>query len=262
MYFIYDGRKIFYHVEGSGPVIIFLHGLGGNANNWFYQRKYFSEKWTVISIDLPGHGRSQGDEIDFKQYFDVVHSLVDHLKLKSIIVCGLSKGARIGIDLASYYPNLVSDLIIINAFTHLEPEDRKKRIEVYDLLSLHDQGKTWANTLLREMGVADNETIVRGFHHSLRSLNPAHIQRLFSELADYDQRQYLSSITCPVLIVRGVNDHFVPESYMREIDQYLTNSAFVEIANSGHLPYLEQPEQFNQIVEEFLESVIHLNRLK
>lgn len=42
---------------------------------------------------------------------------------------------------------------------------------------------------------------------------------------------------------------------MREIDQYLTNSTFVEIENSEHLPYLDQPEQFNQIVEEFLESV-------
>lgn len=255
VHFIYEGRTIFYNMEGKGPVLLFLHGLGGNANNWFYQRKYFSRNWTVVSIDLPGHGRSEGEDIGFKEYSNVVRALLNYLKLESVIVCGLSKGARVGIDLAYHDPDLVSALIIVNAFAHLEPKDRKERIEIYDLLSHNDQGKTWADTLLKEMGVADNETIVRGFHHSLRSLNPAHIQRLFSELVDYDQRQYLTNITCPTLIVRGVNDHFVPESYVREFAQYLTNSTFVEMENSGHLPYLEQPEQFNRTVEKFLDRV-------
>ncbi|MEH6944722.1 alpha/beta fold hydrolase [Bacillus sp. JJ722] len=255
MHFTYENRNIFYNVEGDGPVILFLHGLGGNANNWYYQRKYFASNWTVISLDLPGHGRSEGEDIHFKEYPNVVLTLINYLKLESVVICGLSKGARVGIDLASQYPDLVSALIIINAFAHLEPVDRKERIEVYDLLSLNDQGKTWADTLLKEMGVAENETIVRGFHHSVRSLNPAHIQRLFSELVDYDQRQYLSNIKCPVLLIRGINDHFVPESYMREFKQYLSYSTFVELENCGHLPYLEQPEQFNQIVEEFIDTV-------
>jgi sigma-B regulation protein RsbQ len=255
MYFMYENRKIFYNVEGNGPVILFLHGLGGNANNWYYQRKYFSKNWTVLSIDLPGHGRSEGEEVGFKQYSDVVHALLNHLKLESVVVCGLSKGSRVGIDLAARYPNLISSLIIVNAFAHLEANDRAERIKIYNLLSLNDQGKTWADKLLKEMGVSDNETIVRGFHHSLQSINPQHIQRLFSELVDYDQRPYFSHITCPVLLIRGVNDHFVPESYMREFDQGLTNSTYVELENNGHLPYLEQPEQFNHIVEEFLEKV-------
>ncbi|TKI14324.1 alpha/beta hydrolase, partial [Bacillus wiedmannii] len=45
MYFEYKNRKISYNIEGSGPVILLLHGLGGNANNWLYQRQYFKENW-------------------------------------------------------------------------------------------------------------------------------------------------------------------------------------------------------------------------
>ncbi|QKE08671.1 alpha/beta fold hydrolase [Bacillus cereus] len=257
MYFEYKNRKVFYNIEGSGPVILFLHGLGGNANNWLYQRQYFKEKWKVISLDLPGHGKSEGLEINFKEYVNVLYELCKYLKLQKVVICGLSKGARVGIDFAIQYPDFVSSLIIVNAFPYLEPEDRKKRLEVYDLLSLHDNGKKWADTLLEEMGVASNEVIVRGFYQSLQSINPVHIQRLFAELVDYDQRPLLLNISCSTLIIRGENDDFVPEKYVREFERRLKNTTFIEFKNSGHLPYLEQPSSFNMTVEKFLNHVIN-----
>lgn len=167
------------------------------------------------------------------------------------------KRARVGIDFAIQYPDFVSSLIIVNAFPYLEPEDRKKRLEVYDLLSLHDNGKKWADTLLEEMGVASNEVIVRGFYQSLQSINPVHIQRLFAELVDYDQRPLLLNISCSTLIIRGENDDFVPEKYVREFERRLKNTTFIEFKNSGHLPYLEQPSSFNMTVEKFLNHVIN-----
>ncbi len=95
---------------------MFLHGLGGNANNWLYQRQYFKKKWTVISLDLPGHGKSEGLEINFKEYVNVLYELCNYLKLQKVVICGLSKGARVGIDFAIQYPDFVSSLIIVNAF--------------------------------------------------------------------------------------------------------------------------------------------------
>ncbi|MEK4214491.1 alpha/beta hydrolase [Bacillus wiedmannii] len=257
MYFEYKNRKISYNIEGSGPVILLLHGLGGNANNWLYQRQYFKENWTVISLDLPGHGKSEGLEIPFKEYANVLYELCSYLKLQKVVMCGLSKGSRVGIDFAIQYPGVVASLIVVNAFPYLEPEDRKERLEVYDLLSLHDNGKTWADTLLKAMGVADNEVIFRGFYQSLQSINSVHIQRLFAELVDYDQRPFLSNISCPTLIIRGENDDFVPEKYVREFERHLKNTTFIELKNSGHLPYLEQPTSFNMTVKMFLNHTLH-----
>ncbi|MGH1295346.1 alpha/beta fold hydrolase [Bacillus pretiosus] len=257
MYFKYKNRKISYNIEGAGPVILLLHGLGGNANNWLYQRQYFKENWTVISLDLPGHGKSEGLEIPFKEYTNVLYELCSYLKLQKVVICGLSKGARVGIDFAIQYPGFVSSLIVVNAFPYLEPEDRKERIEVYDLLSLHDNGKTWADTLLKAMGVADNEVIVRGFYQSLQSINSVHIQSIFAELVDYDQRPFLSNISCPTLIIRGENDDFVPEKYVREFERHLKNTTFIELKSSGHLPYLEQPTSFNKTVKMFLNHALN-----
>ena len=152
MYFEYKNRKIFYNIEGSGPVILLLHGLGGNSNNWLYQRKYFNKKWTVISLDLPGHGKSEGMEISFKEYSNVLYELCNHLKLKSVTICGLSKGARVGIDFAIQYPRFVSSLIVVNAFPYLEPADRKERLEVYDLLSLQDKRENLGGYVIESNG--------------------------------------------------------------------------------------------------------------
>lgn len=256
MYIEYKNRKVFYNIEGSGPVILFLHGLGGNSSNWLYQRQYFKGNWTVISLDLPGHGKSEGLEISFKEYSNVLYELCNYLKLQKVVICGLSKGARVGIDFAIKYPSFVTSLIVVNAFPYLEPEDRQERLKIYDLLSVNDNGETWANTLLRAMGVEDDDAIVRGFHQSLQTINPMHIQRLFAELVDYDQRPYLSNIACPALIIRGENDYFVPEKYVREFEKHLRNVTFVELENSGHLPYLEQPTSFNVTVEAFLNHAL------
>ncbi|MEK4708288.1 alpha/beta fold hydrolase [Bacillus sp. FSL R10-2780] len=256
MYFIYKNQKVYYNIEGSGPVILFLHGLGGNSNNWLYQRQYFKGNWTVISLDLPGHGKSEGLEISFKEYSNVLYELCNYLKLQKVVICGLSKGARVGIDFAIHYPSFVTSLIVVNAFPYLEPEDRQERLKIYDLLSVNDNGKAWADTLLSAMGVEDNDAIVRGFHQSLQTINPMHIQRLFAELVDYDQRPYLSNIACPALIIRGENDYFVPEKYVREFEKHLRNVTFVELKDSGHLPYLEQPTSFNVTVETFLNHAL------
>lgn len=75
------------------------------------------------------------------------------------------------------------------------------------------------------------------------------IRKLFAELVDYNQRPFLSHISCPTLIIRGENDDFVPEKYVREFERHLKNS--------GHLPYLEQPTSFNMTAKMFLNHALH-----
>lgn len=253
MKFSYGNESIFYHKEGQGPALLFLHGLGGNANNWIYQRQYFQANYTVISMDLPGHGQSEGSSIGFRQYWKVVAALMEHLNIKSCTVCGLSKGARVGVDLAEHRPDMVDDLIMVNSFMHLRPDDKNERMNIYGLLDLDDGGEQWANILLREMGVLDNPSIVRGFKNSLKTINRKHVQQMFYEIAGVDQREILKGLECPVMVIRGVKDRFVPEFYANEIKELVKHSEVVVMEQCGHLPYLESPSEFNHIVEQFLQ---------
>lgn len=95
----------------------------------------------MISLDLPGHGKSEGLEINFKEYVNVLYELCKYLKLQKVVICGLSKGARVGIDFAIQYPDFVSSLIIVNAFPYLGPEDRKNGLKYMIYLAYMITGK-------------------------------------------------------------------------------------------------------------------------
>lgn len=75
----------------------------------------------------------------------------------------------------SICPDMVDVLLIINSFMRLRPDDKVERMNIYRLLDLDDGGEQWANTLLRDMGVLDVPSIVKGFKNSLKTLNRKHV---------------------------------------------------------------------------------------
>jgi pimeloyl-ACP methyl ester carboxylesterase len=103
--FMHDRRKLHYTLEGTGSVLLFVHGLGGNAENWRLQRAAFTSSHRVVALDLPGHGRSEGGNVRFKLYWKAIRTLCDHLDTQRITICGLSKGARAALMFAARHPD-------------------------------------------------------------------------------------------------------------------------------------------------------------
>jgi sigma-B regulation protein RsbQ len=251
--FICDNRRVHFIDEGSGQPILFVHGLGGNSNNWLKQKIGLSPSRRVIAIDLPGHGRSDGITVPFVGYCDVLAALCDHLGIKAVDIVGLSKGARVALMAAVRRPELVRSVIAVNTFVSLTPEDAESRRKLYDLLLLPGGAQMWADKLLQQMGVSENQPISRGFHRSLSSLNPRHIWERFQELLAFDQDQELPLVKCPVLLVRGDRDDFVPAYCADHLQENLPDASIIVMKSCGHLPYLEAPDAFNKIVLEFTE---------
>lgn len=251
-YFRWNGETINFIAEGAGPPLVLLHGLGGNANNWLPQRTVLKRGHLVLSLDFPDHGRSSGRDVGFGEYWKVIEALLDHLEIDSAALCGLSKGARAGLALTSRRPARVERIIVVNAFVHLEPADKVSRLALYDLLGEPGGMIEWAQQLLERMGVSDRPAIVRGFMNSLAMIDPTHIRRIFAELVEYEQGPELAQIACPVLIVRGEKDAFVPAYCARDLNHRLQDSLIVRMVDCGHLPYLENPVAFNEIAAAFL----------
>lgn len=246
--FSFDGRSISAVVAGHGPLLLWLHGLGGNANNWLHQLQAFSATHRVACLDLPGHGQSEGRDLPFERYWEVVEALLDSLGIQAAVVGGLSKGARVGLMLAARRPSRVAALIVVNAFVHLDTDDAARRLALYALLDRADGKIEWAHQLLQRMGVADHSTIVRGFMRSLDQLDGPLIHRLFKELMAFDQRSELSAVQSPVLLIRGAKDLFVPEYCVRDLRASLQFSRVLHLEECGHLPYLESPQVFNEAI--------------
>ena len=255
LYFPFAGETLHCLDAGQGPALLFLHGLGGNALNWAHQQRHFAGTHRVLSLDLPGHGKSQGRQMPFERYWEAAEALLDHLDLPSASVCGLSKGARAGMALAARRPERVDALVVVNAFVHLDDEDKRKRVALYELLAGGREGaEAWARRLLENMGVAQHAAIVRGFLKSLDQIDPAHIRRVFMQLIQLDQRAEVATVTCPTLLVRGERDGFIPPYCLDELHALIAGSVVERLADCGHLPYLEDPARFNAAVERFLST--------
>lgn len=254
--FIHDGCRLHYTQEGAGPALLLLHGLGGNTENWILQRQAFADSHRVLAIDLPGHGRSEGKDISFLDYWTAIGALLDHLEIERTAICGLSKGARAGLMFAARHSARVERIIVVNAFVHLQSADRQARLDLYDLLIHPNGGRAWAERLLDAMGVRANPAIVRGFIRSLDKIDPLHIRTRFNQLIEFDQRPELEMIDCPVLLVRGDRDGFVPRYCLDELRQLLPSPRIASMPHCGHLPYLENPSAFNTILAEFLSETL------
>jgi sigma-B regulation protein RsbQ len=110
----------------------------------------------------------------------------------------------------------------------------------------------WADRLLHLMGVSGYGAIVRGFLRSLETIDPLHIHAIFRELLTFDQRIELADVACPVLLVRGERDSFVPACCVEELARRLAVSSIFRMQDCGHLPYLEAPARFNEVLAGFL----------
>lgn len=251
MTFEWENESIHYVDEGHGPALVLLHGLGGNLDNWLLQRYELSKTHRVLSLDLPGHGRSTGRKVHYADYWRVIEAMLDHAGVGSATFCGLSKGGRTGLAFAARRPARANGLVIINAFVRLDADDRAQRLDMYDLLLKQDGARLWADQLLPLMGVESYPAIVRGFRRSVDHIDPEHIRRIFREQDSCDQRPDLALVQCPVLVVQGAKDHLIPGYCAREIRDGLAHGELV-VLDTGHLPYLEKPAEFNLTLLDFL----------
>lgn len=243
-----------YTDEGSGTPILFLHGLGGNANNWLNQRRALADHHRVITLDLPGHGRSTGARVPFGRYAEAAARVLDRIKASNVSVVGLAMGARVGIALAHRAPRRISHLTLVNAYLTLPPEEHEKRVDLYDLLLQRDGARRWANTLLEGMGVADIPGIARGFVGSVDQIQPSHINRIFHEVDEIEQSDELRDLDIPIQVMIGERDKLVPASSTEELVTMIRCPVIHRFPDSGHLPYLEEPASFNSALEAFIHS--------
>ncbi|WP_326569908.1 alpha/beta hydrolase [Actinacidiphila glaucinigra] len=247
------GETLHYTDEGAtDDAILFLHGLGGNANNWLHQRRAFAEHHRVITLDFPGHGRSTGTSVPFGQYAAAAQALLDHLRVNEVSVVGLAMGARVGITLAARSPRCVRRLTIVNGYLELPPREHEKRVELYDLLLSPGGAREWAQLLLEGMGVSGHAGIARGFLASADRIDPAHVNAVFHQVDGVDQAEEFRGLAIPVQLIVGERDQLVPTSSTEQLTALARKATISRFPDSGHLPYLEDPATFNRALEDFL----------
>ncbi len=265
-----DGRRVNVIELGSGPPVVFIHGLSGSWQNWLEQLPVFARDHRVITFDLPGFGASEmpREKITISGYGRFVEALLDELGVGSAAVVGNSMGGFIGIELAIRFPERVERLVLVSA-AGLSIEYLRNERALAVLGALGNRLAAYSGWVASRSDALARRPVARRAifgivaHRPDRLPGPLVAEQVrgsgkpgfipaLDALTDYPIRDRLGEIACPTLIVWGAEDKLVPARDADEFARLIPNSRKVVWPQTGHVAMLERPEAFNALVQAFL----------
>jgi 3-oxoadipate enol-lactonase len=259
-----NGIDINFEATGQGAPLVLIHGHPFDHSMWYPQVVSFSDNYKVITPDLRGYGKSGlplSKATHFEDYATDVLLLLDFLGIGRFHLGGLSMGGQIIMEIFRQAPKRVRSMIFADTFASLDtPEIKQGR---YDAASrLEKEGMdAYADEVIYKMLKPEHVTsmpdVAAHVIKMMKATNPAAAAtalRARAERIDYLTETF-PKIDIPTLVVVGREDEFTPVAKAEEMHAKLTNSKLVVIEDAGHMPNLEQPEEFNGIILEFLAGV-------
>ena len=264
------GRRVSYVDvgKGSGPPVVFVHGLGGNWQNFLENLPRSGQVRRAVAMDLPGFGSSElpPEPISISGYGRFVDEFCEQLDLGPVAIVGSSMGGFIGAEVAISFPERVDRLALVGAagisITNLARRPTLTAARISTLLGVGEISAAHALDLARRsrLRYLALSPVVR--HPNL--IQPALAYELvrgagkpgyvgaLEALMTYDFRDRLPEIGCPTLVVWGAEDMMVPVRDADEFERLIPDARKLIMADTGHGPMFERPVTFNRHMLEFL----------
>jgi 3-oxoadipate enol-lactonase len=255
-----NGLDIHHEIQGEGPPVVFIHGLGATSNVWYAQRTTLSKYYQVIVYDRSGCGRSQrareGYSVD--AWADELAGLLDHLAIPSAVVVGHSLGSMVAQRFAGKYANRTRALVLAGGEAELGPEakkvltERARSIETHGLLAVVGP---WLTAVLSAATREANPALAGLVREMFLSNDGKTYASHCLALRDGAVRGDHGNITCPTLLTVGDQDPVTPLSWQRQIAAGIAGSRIRIIPNTAHMTMLESPAVFNTVLLDFFAAL-------
>lgn len=247
--------RIAYDAVGSGPLIVFLHGVGSNRQTWRAQLEVFAATHTAVAIDARGYGDSwtKPDTVSTARFAADTAAVIHAVGHSKADVCGLSMGGIIALHLWRDHPQVVRSLVLADSWawhpTAAAGQDaRLAAIDASDMASLA------AIRMPAVYGPGAAPALVQRGVDTFASLNKPVYRAASAELWGVDMRGVASSVTVPTLVLVGEHDTIAPPQLSRELAALIRGAQLLLIPEAGHLTNEENPAAFNQAVGSFLRA--------
>ncbi len=228
-----------------------MHGSGLTHIVWSLHEQYYaSQGFNILSIDLPGHGNSDGPALkSIQEISDWVILLMQTVDISKIIIVGHSQGCLAGIDFASRYPDLISSLVLV-AGSYKMPVNQ-------ELIDLSEAGDDKAVLLMMKWGYEGSKAFIGGnpvkkIINSSREIREVLAVDLNACNNYKDGEKALNKINCPTLCIFGELDKMIPLKAGIKMSEAIKNSKTKIISNCGHMIIFEKAFEMRQLVKQFI----------
>jgi pimeloyl-ACP methyl ester carboxylesterase len=258
---------IHYEVTGSGPALLFAHGLGGNHMSWWQQVAHFSARYTCVTFAHRGFAPSSpiAGGPDPADYADDLAALIEQLGLKDVRIVAQSMGGWSAVEYALRRTGKLRALVLAATTGTI------------DLKRLREPERARLEGWTRDSERARAELVRRGIHVAagarMAAEQPAlhllyrHIDDMNANLDKEAVRarlgagrrrtpEELAGAGCPVLLIAGDEDVVIPPFAADAIAAVVPGARLAHIADAGHSAYFERAAVFNKLVGEFLAATV------
>jgi 3-oxoadipate enol-lactonase len=254
--FISNGAKLFYEEEGAGFPLIMLHGLHGSSSMIKDEINRLKNHCRTIALDARGHGKSdRPPHYTMAEHVQDVINLLDHLKLETASLLGISMGSYIAQGVAVSVPHRLKKLILVVSKSHGKTSSMLELIERHaeelEGLSFEEKFNTASKYMFHDLN-AVQKSFRDFFDRQAMLTSPPEQEAANKALEGFDFRNDLYKVTARTLVISGKYDGLNPPEKGQEIASRIPDATFIEFMHSGHAPSIEEPERFIKEVTYFL----------
>ena len=242
-----DGVHVQYRVYGAGePALVFIHGWSCDSNYWREQLPAFDKKYTLVTVDLAGHGGTDGNRTDWSiaRFGQDVVSALSTIPNKQIILVGHSMGGPVAIEAARLLEDRVIGIIGVDTFKSIgapapSPAQVDAALKPFE-----------ADFIGQTRALVADHLFVKGAHPQLAekiaydmSLSPPRVAvPSMRALLEYDFTEPLKDLSVPIVAINSDLGEPVNEARIRKV---LPKFRTVTLSGTGHFLMMEDPQAFN-----------------
>jgi 3-oxoadipate enol-lactonase len=256
--------SMYYEQQGQGEPVVLIGGFSADHTVWSAVISYFTEHYQVITLDNRGAGQTDVPKGPYRieQMADDVAALCSKLGIGKAHIVGSSMGGYIAQSLAVHHPKLTKSITLCNSvggthttfklYAEAQLEMRKVNVPVETLIkaacswlfSYQFLAQPGMLELLMEMGLNNPYPFTdKGY------------EAQFAALKQFDSTAWVKQIHVPTLVLAGDQDLIFHESVVRDLANKIPNAQYYCFLECGHLPQIEYPELFVQVVHQFIDCL-------
>ena len=265
------GERVVYVDEGSGEVLLLLHGMAGSSQTWRSVIKPLSRRFRVIAPDLPGHGESTKPRSDYSlgAFAVLLRDLLDELGVTRATIIGHSLGGGVAMQFLYQHPDYAQRLILIGSgglgpdvgltlrlLSAPGAELIMPIIAPRQVLTAGDRVWSW----LRKAGIEAprGEEIWRSYSTFSDAPTRQAFLRTLRSVVDY-RGQAVSALNrlntkteLPIMAIWGEKDAIIPVKHAYAAQQARPDIRLEVLAGVGHFPQVERPAEVVELIEDFI----------
>lgn len=247
---------------GSGKVIVLLHGYLETMDIWGDFAKNLAKTCRVITIDIPGHGKSGKvqDVHDMDLMADAVNTVLTFLRIEKCFMAGHSMGGYVVLSFMAKYRFKLNGISLFHSTPFADTEEKKANRDREIALIKEGKKEILFSTNIPKGFATDNlekfaPEVARAKTVSAQNAEDGIIALLEGMKIRADRQSLLKETGLPVLFILGKKDNYIPYDLMYSVAQRTVTGEVLTLENSGHMGFVEEPDLCLKTINSFVNNL-------